>query len=156
MKCLISVVRIVARGRPPAGKPLQRERAQRAKDATFTNIPDTTGIHCAALPEIDGHTWHPMTVAWWDDFRASPIAATITPTDVRYLYDTALLHTQFWNGENRLAGEIRLRVAQFGATPADRERLRLRVLVPEEASGHVVSMTAERRARLKQLIKDEN
>ena len=51
-------------------------------------------------------------------------AAHFTATDWEFLLETALLHARFWGGEASLAGELRLRVAKFGATPEDRQRLR--------------------------------
>ena len=80
--------------------------------------------------------WHPQTVRWWQNWRESPQAAKmLTGPDWDYLLDTALLHHQMWvsGGKNsERAAEIRLRVATFGATVADRLRLRLEIEVPEE------------------------
>lgn len=82
--------------------------------------------------------WHPATVRWWQNWRESPQAVKmLTAPDWDYLLDTALLHHQMWvsGGKNsERAAEIRLRVATFGATVADRLRLRLEVEVPEEYS----------------------
>lgn len=48
------------------------------------------------------------------------------PVDWSYLLDTALMHHSMWtHGQWTLAAEVRLRVAQYGATPADRLRLRI-------------------------------
>lgn len=101
--------------------------------------------------------WHPQTVRWWDNWRSSPQAAKmLTAPDWDYLLDTALLHHQMWmsGGKNsERAAEIRLRVAAFGATIADRLRLRLEVEVPEEypvgnAENSNVTSIDERRQRL--------
>lgn len=101
--------------------------------------------------------WHPQTVRWWQNWRESPQAAKmLTAPDWDYLLDTALLHHQMWvsGGKNsERAAEIRLRVATFGATVADRLRLRLEVEVPEEypvgnAGSSNVTNLEDRRKRL--------
>ena len=107
--------------------------------------------------EVQREQWHPQTVRWWQSWRESPQAAKmLTGPDWDYLLDTALLHHQMWmsGGKNsERAAEIRLRVAAFGATPADRLRLRLEVEVPEEypvgntPDGNVTSIR-DRRNRL--------
>ena len=38
-----------------------------------------------------------------------------------------MVHNAFWNGDQKCAAELRLRMANFGATPADRARLRIQV-----------------------------
>jgi len=138
------------KGRPPSGKPLQRERAQRAKDSTYTTVLDMGETYGEPLPEVEGLTWHKQTLKWWESWRRNPLAQTFTPVEWAYLHDTALLHSHMWSGDARLAGEIRLRVSQFGATTADRERLRLRVEVPPQGEP-VTTMDTQRRARLQLL-----
>ena len=101
--------------------------------------------------------WHPQTQRWWDNWRASPQASKmLSDPDWDYMLDTALLHHQMWMSGGRnseRAAEIRLRVAAFGATPADRLRLRLEIDVPEEypvgnADGTNVTSIGDRRRRL--------
>lgn len=91
-----------------------------------------------ALPK--GEEWHPRTVAWWDTWRRSAQAQTFLRTDWDFLLDTALMHHTMWSrGRWEFAGELRLRVAKFGATPEDRARLRLQVQAapakPKEPAG---------------------
>lgn len=86
--------------------------------------------------ESEREDWHPATLRWWDNWRSSPQATRmVTDVDWDYLLDTALMHHRTWmsGGTNteRLA-EIRIRLAAFGATPADRLRLRLEVELPTE------------------------
>ena len=80
--------------------------------------------------------WHPQTVRWWEHWRRSPQGTRmVTDVDWDYMLDTALMHHQMWEsgGKNsERAAEIRLRVAAFGATPADRLRLKLEIEVPAE------------------------
>lgn len=103
--------------------------------------------------------WHPATVRWWNHWRKSPQATRmLTEPDWDFLLDTALIHHWMWSkGDFERAGEVRLRVQQFGATPEARLRLRVDVMVdhpePVEVAGELeptanVASIAERRARL--------
>jgi len=78
-------------------------------------------------PELpENFDWHPMTRRWWAVWQNAPMAAMMGETDWSYLLDTALMHHAMWSkGQWTLAAEVRLRVAQFGATPLDRLRLRI-------------------------------
>jgi hypothetical protein len=80
----------------------------------------------------------------------------VTDVDWDYMLDTALMHHRTWmsGGTNteRLA-EIRIRLANFGATYADRLRLRLEVELPPEqhpaggkAANNVTDLDERRRA----------
>lgn len=85
------------------------------------------------LPE--GTEWHAATVAWWNTWRESAQAQKFTETDWRFLLDTALMHHTMWTkGRWEFAGEIRLRVGKFGATPEDRQRLKLSIDTPADAA----------------------
>lgn len=82
------------------------------------------------LPQLTGdegepRDWHPMTQEWWRVWGEAAQADTFTATDWMVLLETAFIHNQFWNGDMKVAGELRLRVAKFGATPEDRARLRM-------------------------------
>nr|WP_053352715.1 hypothetical protein [Leucobacter musarum] len=112
--------------------------------------------------DIDGEPiredWHPQTLRWWNNWRESPQGVRMaTAVDWDYLLDTALLHHQMWvsGGKNsERAAEIRLRAATFGATPADRARLKFEIEIPKGEdfevgnAGNVTSMSAERRKRI--------
>lgn len=103
--------------------------------------------------------WHPQTVRWWENWRESPQATRmVTAPDWDYLLDTALMHHNAWmsGGKNseRFA-EIRLRVAAFGATYADRLRIKFEIEVPTgeefdvgDAGSNVSDMSAARRRRI--------
>lgn len=69
--------------------------------------------------------WHPQTIAWWDMWGRAAQSDTFTESDWSVLLETAFLHHKFWNGDMKVAPELRLRVAKFGATPEDRARLRM-------------------------------
>jgi hypothetical protein len=82
-----------------------------------------------------------------------------TQPDWDFLLDTALIHHWMWTrGDFERAGEVRLRVQQFGATPEARQRLRVEVTIDRPAptetaadadvpTGTVTSIN-ERRQRL--------
>lgn len=77
--------------------------------------------------ELVEFMWPARTQEWWRMWAESPLAADFTSTDWSELLDTAVLHARFWRGDVKLASELRLRVAKFGATPEDRMRLRVQV-----------------------------
>jgi len=139
----------MATGRKPSGMPHSRPRSQQAKEATFTLLTDTGEIHGKALPEIADNIWHPQSVTFWEAFRSSPQAQTFTATDWEFLLQTTWLVSKMFDGDTKLASEVRLRSEKLGATAADRERLRLTVVAPEPPQ--TVHMDAERRRRLQAL-----
>lgn len=78
---------------------------------------------------VDGkpvdYVWPQITQDWWDSWEMSPLSKDFGPTDWAFLMETAFLHAEFWKGNLTVAGELRLRVAKFGATPEDRLRLKI-------------------------------
>lgn len=70
-------------------------------------------------------TWPKTTQDWWAMLARHPLAKEFTELDWSYLAETALIHAQFWKGDVKLAGELRLREAKYGFTPEDRARLRM-------------------------------
>ncbi|WP_136057253.1 hypothetical protein [Microbacterium sp. K24] len=161
----------------PGKGPAPSERRSRARDTVTRDIIKSDGklggfdLPNDVLPlvekkdedpdywegEAQREEWHPATVRWWQNWRESPQAVKmLTAPDWDYLLDTALLHHQMWmsGGKNsERAAEIRIRVNSFGATVADRLRLRLEVEVPEEYSvGNVknsnVTSIDDRRKRI--------
>ena len=154
--------------------PAPRERRSRARDNVTRDIIKSDGriggwdLPDDVLPilpeskQIDPdrvlrEEWNQATVRWWKNWRESPQAAKmVSAPDWDYMLDTALLHHQMWEsgGKNsERAAEIRIRVANFGATPADRARLKVEIEVPEEypvgnaASSNVTNLN-DRRKRL--------
>lgn len=115
------------------------------------------------MPERDalGMPWPAQTRRWWESWRRSPQAVTFTATDWDFLLDSAVLHAALWRGDVKAAAELRLRVALFGATPADRARLRLSVkapaagAVPEaRAAAAAASSASKRRSRILKAVTD--
>lgn len=138
-------------GRGPAPKPvLQRESRTQARNDAATKLTADGDLRGPELPE---GPWHPRTVEWWDTWRRSAQAQVMTPTDWDVLMETALLHTELWNGDTKAAAELRLRVAKFGATVEDRLRLKMQVDAEVEAAGPVTQgVTSDRRKRLLKVV----
>jgi hypothetical protein len=95
----------------------------------MTQLVDDGALRGCELPE--GVDWPQQTLEMWEQLRRSPMAATWLPADWSHLIDTALLHARLWQGDTRIASEVRLRLAQFGVTPE--ARLRLRQLVTDNS-----------------------
>ena len=100
-----------------------RESHTKSVIESMTQLTDDGVVRGHDLP--DDREWPLATRELWEQLRRSPMAATWLPADWSHLQDTALLHALFWEGDSRLAGEIRLRLATFGVTPEARLRLRL-------------------------------
>ena len=150
-----------SRGPAPKTTPLSRPNDEARKRASFTQISADGQVRGPDLP--DGVGWHPMTARWWQTWRVSAQSQTFTPTDWDFLLDTALLHSEYWSGENPgAAGELRIRVAKFGATVEDRLRLRLEAVGPDEDGAKPEQakparrQTDARRRRLLKAVKDDS
>jgi hypothetical protein len=106
------------------------QRARKNKDPIPMRIVEVRPTPQPLLPaDID---WHSQTVKWWLKWGESALSSHFTDDDWSELLDTALIHNRFWNGDMRVAGELRLRAAKFGATPEDRARLRIQVTTADE------------------------
>lgn len=149
---------MAGRGAPPAEKRASKKQRTLPMRETIVSDGELRGWD---LPEGvvsdrygDPCDWHPLTVRWWHDWRASPQATRmLSDPDWHFLLDTALMHHQMWsNGKWEFAAEIRLRVAKFGATPEDRLRLKQEIEVPipsvGSATGNNVMSLQERRRRI--------
>ena len=96
--------------------------------------------------EVD---WPTATVSWWSMWRESPLARDFTQNDWSVLLDTAVIHAEFWEGNTKLAGELRLREAKFGATPEDRARLRIQFAQAIDAEITTAKKVSSARDRFK-------
>jgi hypothetical protein len=149
-------------GRGPQPKDPNR-RARRNKDAVALRVIHAEPVPQPDLPDFeiekDGKlvefVWPSRTVEWWRMWGDSPLSSEFTATDWSELLDTAVIHARFWRGDVRLAGELRLRVAKFGATPEDRARLRITFAQADEAEdrrgGSGRGSSRDRRGALKAL-----
>lgn len=129
-------------GRGPSPKdPTKRARTNtdahgmRVIHADPVEQPELPSISIEEDGELVAFTWPAVTQEWWQMWADSPLSAEFTSTDWSELRDTAKLHAEFWTGKHSLAGELRLRVAKFGATPEDRARLRITFAAADEAEG---------------------
>lgn len=120
------------RGAPP--KPAEK-RARRNKDPVALRIVESDPVDQPPLPELmpNGDPWPSRTVEWWEMWGEDPLADDFRPTDWSELMDCAAIHGAYWSGELKLAGELRLRTAKFGATQEDRARLRIQYAAADEA-----------------------
>lgn len=144
-------------GRGPAPKDPSK-RVRRNRDPQALKVITADPQEQPDLPEfdvqveVDGKVtaqkfeWPARTREWWKMWAESPLSADFTSTDWSELLDTALLHARFWGGDHKVAPELRLRVAKFGATPEDRARLRIQFAQADEAD--------ERRTRPKSSSRD--
>jgi hypothetical protein len=80
------------------------------------------------------------------------MAATFIDADWSFLLDTAMLHSQMWQGETKHAAEIRLRVGKLAGTPEDRLRLRMEVDTEAEQVRKPNRMSKARRDRLLSIV----
>jgi hypothetical protein len=135
-------------GRGPRPKDLDRLAGHgRAKArAAAMNVVSAQRVEQPTLPPLmvtfvdaDGRqrskrlAWPAQTRKWWAMWADSPLSNDFTATDWSELLDTARLHADYWRGNLKVAGELRLRVAKFGATPEDRARLRISFAMADEA-----------------------
>lgn len=139
-------------GRGPAPK---RERSRpndtARRAAEFTPLTADGTLRGPDLPDGD---WHPRTLDWWQTWRASPMAATFIDADWSFLLDTAMLHSQMWQGDSKHAAEIRLRVGKLAGTPEDRLRLRMEVDTEAAQAPRPARMSKARRERLLSIVDD--
>lgn len=136
-------------GRGPAPKDVsQRRRRNATKPVAVVTVDG--GSHGPDLP--DSVDWPDATRAWWRTWQTCAQAATFTDTDWSFLLDTAILHMEFWDGDRSVAAELRLRAAKFGATPEDRQRLKISVGEPADKPP-VRQRTPAARTRKERLLK---
>ncbi|MCX5158090.1 hypothetical protein OOK39_02080 [Streptomyces sp. NBC_00264] len=127
-------------GRGPQPKDPSR-RARGNKDPVPQTVlrfehaepPDLPTLQVLKDGDLVEHQWPARTLDWWEMWKASPQAEHFSSTDWDFLLDTAVVHARLWSGEMSAAGELRLRVAKFGATPEDRARLRMQFAQADEA-----------------------
>lgn len=116
---------------PGAREKPASQRVRRNKPAAVPVLVADGKVYGSDLPAT--HEWPEATVKWWQAWRTSPQAAKFTDTDWSFMLDTAVLHAEFWLGNRTVAGELRLRVAKFGATMEDRLRLKFAIGEPDTA-----------------------
>ena len=110
-------------------------RARRNVAATRAVLRRDLSVRMPALPD---RVWQPLTLAWWVDVWASPMAPEFEASDVHGLFMLALLVDDFWSADApssrmSLAAEIRQQSQRFGLSPIDRRRLQWEVERVEDA-----------------------
>ena len=110
-------------------------RARRNKTSTHAVL---TADHAIEAPELPGEDWHRMTLAWWRDIWASPMAPEYDDSDRHGLYQLAVLVDDFWTADSsksrrEIAAEIRQQGQRFGLSPIDRRRLQWEIERTEQA-----------------------
>lgn len=136
---------------PKESRSRDRDNVERTR-LVAGDVPMGPNLPEGVLP--DGDEWHEMTRRWYENWRVSPQASRmLSGPDWDFLLDTALLHHIMWTkGRWDFAGEVRLRVAKFGATVADRLQLKAEIEVVQAAQAGSatagVSDLSERRKRL--------
>lgn len=139
-------------GRGPAPKAEDKRRRRNASPSTTALVSDGV-LRGSPLPRsgwmvrVDGESvnleWPEPTKGWWLNWRKSAQAQTFSPADWDFLLETAVLHARFWTGDHSVAGELRLRVAKFGATPEDRLRLRMSIDQDQDAAPEALADSPE-------------
>jgi hypothetical protein len=118
-------------GRGPAGKD---RHTRKRNDPEVRELVADGRLRGPALPKgvlPDGEEWHPQTVALWDSLRRFPLLTNEPGPGWQFLLDTALMHHAMWmKGRWDFAAEVRLRLAKYGVTPEDRQRLKVKIVVP--------------------------
>jgi hypothetical protein len=94
--------------------------------------------------------WPKQTREWWKMWGRSPLSADFTENDWSELLDAAKLHALLWSGSPtamlKAAPELRNRVAKFGATPLDRQRLRITLATADLEEGKAEDRQERKRA----------
>lgn len=119
-------------GPVPKRNPARRNRT--STSAKLSTVPHD--VEAPPLPPVPSpfNEWHPLTVSWWADVWASPMAPEYHESDVHGLYVLAALVNHFWHQPRQdLAAEIRLQRQCFGLTPIDRRRLQWEIERTDEA-----------------------
>lgn len=105
--------------------------ATRAKQPTLPSF-SVTWLDDEGCERKAKFEWPAQTRAWWKMWADSELSKKFTSTDWSELLDTARLHAAYWSGDLKVAAELRLRTAKFGATPEDRARLGIQFVFDDE------------------------
>ena len=114
---------------PPPKDPRMRQRRNRVSTAaTLPAMGDPAGVIGRLAPELPVRIapeppWHPLTLAFWKEVWASPMAAEYIACDVPGLVNVARLQDAVNYGDLEKLTELRLQRLPFGLTPLDRRRL---------------------------------
>lgn len=119
----------------PTPKPAHlRQRRNKKSGAAELSTPETPKV-APGIPNPDDRLWHALTLKWWANVWASPMAGQYLETDIDGLGRVAVLIDTYYKMPQRseLLAEIRLQEARFGLSPLDRSRLQWEIVKAEEA-----------------------
>jgi hypothetical protein len=121
------------------------------RQAEFTHLTDDGQVRGPELPA--DIAWPSQTCALYEALRRDPVAQVLTPADWCHVHDTMVLHRELWldqpSNALKVAGEVRLRLAQLGVTPEARLRLRMLISEPNETEHkQTPRVDAQRKAHL--------
>lgn len=110
-------------------------RARRNKTATKATLVADAAI---VAPELPGSDWHSMTLEWWRDLWASPMAPEYDESDRHGLFMYAHMVNDFWTAEtskDRRETLVRIEAMwkSFGTVPLARRSLQWEIQRAEEA-----------------------
>lgn len=127
--------------------PRPKDPSRRARRDGSGITPTVLRFEQATQPTLpDDIPFGDHTVRWWTMWANSPQAEHFGSTDWDFLLDTALIHADVWAGNLDRMGELRVRVAKFGATPEDRARLRMQFAEADAADEKRVTPQASSRS----------
>lgn len=115
--------------RGPAPKPPDQHAnpGTAAAERARLRIVKSAVVPAPELPDLmpGGTSWPPETLHWWDCWVQDPLTDDYRQSDWLDLLDCALIHGRLWNGDDKAATELRLRMSKHGATKEDRAKLRI-------------------------------
>jgi hypothetical protein len=98
--------------------------------------------------------WPVQTKEWWAMWGRSPLSTDFTENDWSELLICAKLHATVWSGTSsamlKAAPEYRQRIAKFGATPLDRQRLRITLATADLEEGKAEDRQERKKAGARQ------
>lgn len=121
--------------RKPDGERVNRSGARNAAKPRVVNI------NSKSQPKLPARAggWPDQTHKWWDMWGRSPLATQYTEGDWEELLSAARFHAIVWDDDQpitaqlKAGSELRQRMSNFGATPLDRQRLRIQLVFADEA-----------------------
>ncbi|MFM9464129.1 hypothetical protein ACKI1K_14930 [Streptomyces scabiei] len=110
----------MTRGPKPKPNAVRRNKHEHAQELEATVQPGREMPRGLGITTAGGKRF-------WRTWSTSPQTQGWTETDWTELEITTKLVDEFYRGELKLASEIRMRVAKWGATVEDRSRLRMKI-----------------------------
>jgi hypothetical protein len=127
-------------------------RQRRNKSSTHTQLQMVHDVEAPPLPA--DREWHPLTLEYWRDIWASPMAPEYDSSDLHGLWVLAALVDEFWNHPTQpIAAEIRLQRQCFGLSPIDRRRLQWEI---DRGDSAAAKTQRRREARAPQKVDDKH